>query len=263
MAKIRHVAMMVKDAKRLRDFYVEEFGFEECYHSASDSYMVTDGLFNLALLKIRQNDSPLAGTHRADGGEADQRPGINHFGFVVDNVEEALERAGSELVRGQTPQDGRPAEMRVHDPWGNKFDLSARGYFGREEKRLPAIRRVIHQAEQPAEVAAFFRERVGLNDEGTGPDGTTYLGDGHIHLEFLPKPLLSKPGIQAIGIQVDDWATLAQRFAAMNYSLPRPGAPDGEIVVNDPEGNLLFISQIGWNERSGKSAPTLAGATTA
>src|ERR687884_26693 len=110
VAKIRHVAMMVKDAKRLRDFYVEGFGFEECYHSASDSYMVTDGLFNLALLKIRPNDSPLAGTHRADGGEADQRPGINHFGFVVDSVEEILERVGDDLKHGVNPQDGRPAE---------------------------------------------------------------------------------------------------------------------------------------------------------
>ena len=261
MAKIRHVAVMVTDAKRLRDFYVEGFGFEECYHSQSDSYMVTDGLFNLALLKIRQSDSPLAGTHRADGGEADQRLGINHFGFVVDNVEEALARAGSELTRGQTPQDGRPAEMRVHDPWGNKFDLSARGYFGREEKRLPAIRRVVHQAEQPAEVAAFYRDKVGLNDEGSAPDGTVYLGDGHIHLEFLPRPFLPKPGIQAIGIQVDDWAALAQRFQAMNYPLPTPSAPDAEILLHDPEGNLLFVSQVGWDHRSPAQTGSLAGAT--
>ena len=262
MAKIRHVAAMVNDAKRLRDFYVEGFGFEECYHSHSGSYMVTDGLFNLALLKIRQAESPIVGTHRADGGEADQRLGINHFGFLVDNVDEALERLGPDLMRGQTPQDGRPAEMRVHDPWGNKFDLSARGYFGREEKRLPAIRRVIHQAEHPAEVAAFYRDKLGLNDEGTAPDGTAYLGDGHIHLEFLPKPLLPKQGIQPIGIQVDDWATLAQRFAAMNYPLPTPSAPDAEIVLRDPEGNILFVSQVGWDHRSGTTAATPAGATT-
>ena len=261
MAKIRHVAVMVKDAKRLRDFYVEGFGFEECYHSASDSYMVTDGLFNLALLKIRQNDSPLAGTHRADGGEADQRPGINHFGFVVDNVEEALERAGSDLTRGQTPQDGRPAEMRVHDPWANKFDLSARGYFGREEKRLPAIRRVILQADRPAELAAFYRDKVGLNDEGTAPDGSVFLGDGHIHLDVVPEALLPKKGIQAIGIQVEDWAALAQRFQAMNYPLPTPSAPDGEVVLRDPEDNLLFVSQVGWDRRSSAGSGSLAGAT--
>jgi len=262
MAKIRHVAVMVHDAKRLRDFYVDGFGFEECYHSHTDSYMVTDGLFNLALLKIRGTESPLAVTHRADGGEADQRPGINHFGFVVDNVEEALARAGDELVRGQTPQDGRPAEMRVHDPWGNKFDLSARGFLGREEKRLPAIRRVIHQAAQPAVTAAFYRDRIGLDAEGTAPDGTAYLGDGHIHLEFRPQPLLAKTGIQAIGIQVDDWAALAERFKAMGYPLPAPSRPDVEIELRDPEGNLVFVSQVGWDHRTAAAGHSLTGAAT-
>src|SRR5256714_7121436 len=132
MAKIRHVAFMVKNPKALRDFYVQGFGFEQCYESKTGSVMVTDGLFNLALLQIRGADADVVGTHRADGGEADQRPGINHFGFVVDSVDETLSRLGGDLKRGQNPQDGRPAEMRVVDPWGNNFDLSSRGYFGRE-----------------------------------------------------------------------------------------------------------------------------------
>ena len=35
------------DPKALRDFYVQGFGFEQCYESATGSFMVTDGLFNL------------------------------------------------------------------------------------------------------------------------------------------------------------------------------------------------------------------------
>ena len=59
MAKIRHVAMMVKDAALLRDFYRDGFGFEQCYGpSASGSIMVMDGLFNLALLQVRGGASP-------------------------------------------------------------------------------------------------------------------------------------------------------------------------------------------------------------
>ncbi len=253
MAKIRHVAMMVRDAKRLRDFYVEAFGFEECYHSKSDSYMVTDGLFNLALLKIRSSDSPVVGTHRADGGEADQRPGINHFGFVVDSIDAALERVGRQLQHGQNPQDGRPAEMRVHDPWGNKFDLSSRGYFGREERRLPAIRRVILQADDPVAVAAFYRDRLDLTEEG-GADGAVWLSDGYIRLDVVARPLLAKSGIQAFGIQVDDWAALARRLQAIGYPAPTPDTPNAEIVLRDPEGNLLFVSQVGWPCRAGAGA---------
>ncbi|HEY7066828.1 MAG TPA: VOC family protein [Chloroflexota bacterium] len=242
MAKIRHVAMMVKDPKALRDYYVQGFGFEQCYESKTGSVMVTDGLFNLALLQIRGGDSDVVGTHRADGGEANQQPGINHFGFVVDSIDGALERIGGGLKYGENPQDGRPAEMRVVDPWGNNFDLSSRGFFGREEKRVPGIRQVIVQADDPAAVAAFFRDKLELQAEGSGPDGAVALGDGHVHLSVVPQGLTQKRGIQAIGIQVDDWAALRERFAAMGQTLPPAASAAAEVVVRDPEGNILVLS---------------------
>ena len=68
MAKIRHVAFMINDTPKLRDFYQKGFGFEQCYESASGAIMVMDGTFNLALLKIREGESEVVGTHRADGG---------------------------------------------------------------------------------------------------------------------------------------------------------------------------------------------------
>src|SRR5947209_4662268 len=156
MAKIRHVAFMMKEPKKVMEFYEEGLGFEQCYESQSGSVMVTDGLFNLALLQIRPGESDVVGTHREDSGEADQRQGINHYGFVVDSVDETLERLGDDLKHGENPQDGRPAEMRVFDPWGNAFDLSSRGFFGREEKRLPAVRQITVQADRPNEVADFY-----------------------------------------------------------------------------------------------------------
>src|SRR5438445_3071883 len=175
MAKIRHVAFMINDTPKLRDFYQKGFGFEQCYESASGAIMVMDGTFNLALLKIREGEADVVGTHRADGGEADQRPGINHFGFVVDSVDEILERVGPDLKHGVNPQDGRPAEMRVEDPFGNKFDLSARGFFGREERKLPGVRQVVVQTDYPNEVADFYVDKLELQEEGRAPDGSVYL----------------------------------------------------------------------------------------
>jgi catechol 2,3-dioxygenase-like lactoylglutathione lyase family enzyme len=247
MARIRHVAFMVHDPKTLRDFYQRGFGFEQCYESRTGSIMVTDGLFNIALLKIREGDSPIVGTHRADGGEANQTPGINHFGFVVDSIDEALRRIGTDLKHGQNPQDGRPAEMRVIDPWGNNFDLSARGYFGREEKRLPAVRRLVLQADQPAEVAAFYQVKLELQEEGAAPDGSVFLTDGYIHLAVVPQGVTPKRGIQTIGIQVDDWDALAARFQAMGQPLPVPRGKGAGVVVRDPEGNVLLLSDTGWD----------------
>ena len=247
MAKIRHVAFMIREPKKVRDFYEQAFGFEECYSSASGAFMVMDGLFNLALLPIRAGESDMAGTHRADGGEVDQRPGINHFGFLVDSVDETLEGLDPNLKHGENPQDGRPAEMRVFDPWGNGFDLSARGYFGREEKRLPAVRRVVLQADRPNEVADFYREHLDLQDEGQAADGSIYLGDGHIHMAVMQEGLTAKTGIQYIGIQVDSWEATAERFAAAGQQLPKPANPDEDVVIRDPEGNLLVLSERGWD----------------
>src|SRR5581483_8268946 len=262
MAKIRHVAMMVHNPKLLRDYYVQGFGFEQCYESKTGSVMVTDGLFNLALLQIRGGDSEVVGTHRADGGEANQQPGINHFGFVVDSVDETLARIGGDLKHGQNPQDGRPAEMRVIDPWGNNFDLSARGYFGREERRVPAIRQVILQADDPAAVAAFFREKLQLQEERRDADGAVSLGDGHVHLAVVPRGITAKRGIQAIGIQVDSWAALRERVAAMGQTLPPAASDDAEITVRDPEGNVLVLSVSAFDRAQEPAKPLASSSRT-
>lgn len=246
MAKIRHVAFMIKNTAAARDFYQQAFGFEQCYSSASGAFMVMDGLFNVALLPIREGESEVVGTHRADGGEVNQRPGINHFGFIVDSVDETLSRIGPGLKHGENPQDGRPAEMRVFDPWGNGFDLSARGYFGREEARLPAVRQVVLQADHPNEVADFYTSKLDLHEVGRAVDGSVLLGDGLISMALVQEGLTNKRGIQYIGIQIDDWEAAAGRFRAMGHALPAPRSHGGEVAVRDPEGNLLVLSEKGW-----------------
>ncbi len=248
MAKIRHVAMMVNDAAKMRDYYSQGFCFEQCYGpSASGSIMVMDGLFNLALLQVRPGESDVVGTHRADGGEVHQELGVNHFGFVVDNIQESLDRIDKNLKHGENPQDGRPAEMRVVDPWGHNFDLSSRGYFGREDVRLPAIRNVVVQTEEAESMAEFYKAKLDLTEERRGADGSVYLSDGLIHMALVPKGLTDKQGIQYIGIQVDDWDEAAKRFQAMGQPFEVPADRTAEAQVRDPEGNLLVLSQKGWD----------------
>lgn len=246
MAKIRHVAYMVKDPVKMLDWYQRGFGFEECY-SSEFARMALDGLFNIALIRPREGESEVIGTHRADGGEANQKPGINHFGFVVDSVEATLDRLDSSLEHGENPQDGRPAEMRVYDHWGNAFDLAARGYFGREEKRLPAVRQVVLQADRPGEVAEFYKSALELEETGRAPDGSVILSDGYIRFDLVEEGIVPKTGIQYIGIQIDDWAALEARFKAMGEQLPRRGEHQAELRIHDPEGNLIVLSEKGWD----------------
>jgi catechol 2,3-dioxygenase-like lactoylglutathione lyase family enzyme len=239
---------MIKDTEKVKDFYVNGFGFEQCYHNPdTGAFMVMDGTMNVALLKIREGESDVVGTHRADGGEADQRPGINHYGFLVDSVEEILDRVGRDLKHGVNPQDGRPAEMRVEDPFGLKFDLSARGYFGREEVRLPAVRQLVVQTDHPDQVADFYTEHLELNEQARGADGSVYLDDGLIQMALVQEGLTDKHGVQYIGIQIDDWDATAKRFEEMGYAFPVPQNPDADVTVRDPEGNLLVVSRKGWS----------------
>ena len=246
MAKLRHVAFIVKDPDRLYEFYHHLFGVEKVRHGPTGAIHVIDGLFNLAFLKQNVSDSPVINTHRADGEEIDQVQGINHYGFLVDNVEQALSRLDVSLQRGETPQNGRPAEMRFIDPWGNKVDLSARGFLGREEKRLPGVRHVVIQADDPNKVAEFYKAKLDLKEIGRLSEGTIRLSDGDISLDLTKKRLIDKPGIQSFGVQVENWSEAKSKFNELGIELPDPKPGESEMRVSDPEGNLFTVSEKGW-----------------
>ena len=246
MAKLRHVAFIVKDPDRLYEFYHHLFGVEKVRHGPTGAIHVIDGLFNLAFLKQNVSDSPVVNTHRADGEEIDQVQGINHYGFLVDNVEQALSRFDVSLPRGETPQNGRPAEMRFIDPWGNKVDLSARGFLGREEKKLPGVRRVVVQADNPDTAAAFYKSKFELNEIGRLSDGTVRLTDGDISFDLTKNRLIDKPGIQSFGVQVENWSEAKSKFTQLGIELRDPKPGESEVAVSDPEGNLFTVSEKGW-----------------
>jgi catechol 2,3-dioxygenase-like lactoylglutathione lyase family enzyme len=246
MAKIRHVAFIVKEPPKLYDYYHRLFGVEQARVSDTGSIHVVDGLFNLAFLKQIVSDSPVVNTHRADGAEANQTPGINHFGFVVDRLDEVLGRLSDSIQRGENPQNGRPAEMRVIDPWGNNFDLSSRGFLARGENTRPGVRHVAIHAGDPAEVAAFYRANLDLEEVRRQTDGSILMSDGDVSLLLTPRQPIGRPGIQYVGIQIDDWASTEARFEEFGAQLPLPKAGETEVQLRDPEGNLYVLSEQGW-----------------
>jgi catechol 2,3-dioxygenase-like lactoylglutathione lyase family enzyme len=104
----------------MADFYKSVFDLQEVWRD-KDSRVVylTDGVMNLALLPPP-----------SEGGE-DQKLGINHFGFLIEDLEEIQRRLELADVPGATqrPQDGRRyAEFRAADPEGNWFDLAEKGW---------------------------------------------------------------------------------------------------------------------------------------
>ncbi|HEX9453392.1 MAG TPA: VOC family protein [Candidatus Binatia bacterium] len=253
MAKLRHIAFISPEPKTLSDFYQKHFALEEIKVFPSGSRMVIDGLFNLAFLKRRDKPATMTGTHRADGAELEREPGIHHYGFMVDNLDRAVAKLPATLNRGASPQasDGvggaegaRPAEMRFVDPWGNNVDLSARGFLGREEQRLPGVRLAVIQVADLEAARVFYQSQFDLTLLGRDADGSIRLSDGTITLRLTREQIRAKSGIQYFGIEVPELA--AVQTSLRNAGVETSVSAAGEIQLNDPERNRVVVSERGW-----------------
>jgi catechol 2,3-dioxygenase-like lactoylglutathione lyase family enzyme len=255
MGKLRHIAFISDEPKKLSDFYQKHFGFEECKVFPSGSRMVIDPLFNLAFLKSRGDQAgPVVGTHRADGAELERQAGIHHYGFLVDDLNEAVAKLPVALNRGASPQvssgvggpeGARPAEMRFIDPWGNNVDLSARGFLGREEKKLPGVRLLAVQVPDLAAACEFYQQQFDLKMVGWTDDGTIRLSDGTVTLLLTKAQIRAKTGVQYFGIQVSDLPAIKQRLQTDGVAVSENTAD--QIEFNDPEGNRVVVSGHAWN----------------
>ena len=119
MARVRHVALMTERVSELADFYKDTFGMKEVHRGQTreddiQAIYLSDGYINLAILPARGRPE-----------------GINHFGFQVDNLEQAGDIAvnnGARQGPKDLPRDGRFAEVFVQDPMGQRVDLSQQGW---------------------------------------------------------------------------------------------------------------------------------------
>jgi catechol 2,3-dioxygenase-like lactoylglutathione lyase family enzyme len=255
MGKLRHIAFISEEPKKLSDFYQKHFGFEECKVFPSGSRMVIDPLFNLAFLKSRGDQAgPVVGTHGADGAELERQVGIHHYGFLVDDLNQAVAKLPASLNRGASPQvsagvggpeGARPAEMRFIDPWGNNVDLSARGFLGREEKKLPGVRLLAVQVPDLPAACEFYQQQFDLEMVGWTDDGTTRLSDGTVTLLLTKTQIRPKNGVQYFGIQVSDLPAIQQRLQTDGVAISENAAD--QIELNDPEGNRVIVSGHAWN----------------
>jgi predicted enzyme related to lactoylglutathione lyase len=130
MAKLRHIAVVVKDLERAAAFYEKVFDLkrvgEEHLEMGSGVYL-SDGVINLALLKYK-------GESGSGLKDAANFVGAHHFGFQVDDLAETQKRI--EAAGGQFFFDlGNDAEKenferKFKDPDGVIFDISKKGWQG-------------------------------------------------------------------------------------------------------------------------------------
>lgn len=117
--RIRHIAYNALDPERMLLFYTQVLRLREIPTSylrrqqGLDNRFGGDGLTNLAIHPFYS---------RAEGHEA--RFGINHIGFLVNDLQAAIAELSAALKITPRPSNRPYAEFRFRDPEGNALDLS-------------------------------------------------------------------------------------------------------------------------------------------
>jgi catechol 2,3-dioxygenase-like lactoylglutathione lyase family enzyme len=117
--KIRHLAILARNPKKMADYYTKVFDMEIIHkNAAGNAFFLSDGYITMAVLPHKlENDGSL---------------GINHFGFQVDSIDEISKKIvgfDAEIEEPKKRPADRPyAEFRGCDTEGNGFDLSEHGF---------------------------------------------------------------------------------------------------------------------------------------
>ena len=133
MAKIRHIALCAEHPATLAEFYKSTVGLHEVRRMVAEeggpeAVFLTDGYINLAIIPARG-----------------RQEGIDHFGFLVDDIEvtgRTAKDAGAQTGIAPRPRDGRYAEFRIHDPVGTGIDLAEAGWAVEPETKDQIAARV-------------------------------------------------------------------------------------------------------------------------
>ena len=244
-AQINHMAMISPQYPMLERFYRSYFKFrisERAHHDAEASAIVGDGNVGLNILP------------RRDG----YMGGLDHFGIVVDSIEELLDR-----MQGANPKTNivkrpstRPfAAYSGHDPDGNVFDVaektgdnlkdvySEQHEENWKESRTCQFRRFAIRTPNAEECAEFYTDVLDftLMNNPEGKEGY-HLTDGRVILSLMQWDIdkfggmsIKRPGPDHIGIRVPDLAAFkkeAERIGDKNSFLrarPLGGSEEANV----------------------------------
>lgn len=251
-ARIRYIAIVSEQPEKLAGFYCHYLGMRELGRGEAGDVSVTDGFYNLTLLK-----------HRAGLGEPDERLGLNHFGLEVDDIHEVearLEDFAPDADIRQEAGDLHHGEYRVFDPNGLVVSLSTKRFSVPDgQLGLPHIRHVAMQVPKNDEVLDFYANVFGFRETATSrqcrkiDNPARFAGDGHTALAILRDPDRIRRdnreteerniryGVNHFGFLVPDLPGILQ---TLPDSAARPSVrPMAEYRAYDPDMNGFDLSQ--------------------
>src|SRR5712692_11065960 len=99
MARIKHIALTTKEPAKVAEFYKAAFGLTELRRNNGNVFL-TAGHIHVAVLTHKDERSPDMGAHGPNFS------GIHHFGFEVDDLDEACEKLEGAHGQRLTAKDG-------------------------------------------------------------------------------------------------------------------------------------------------------------
>lgn len=268
---LNHIAITATDPERLKTFYTRWFGFEELNRTDDGSIYLTDGHFNMGLLK-------------QDGVSWENRTtrGPHHVGLTVDSVADVERRLKEHYPAIQLERlsaEDPYSEYRLQDPEKNiVIDISEKGY-GVDPTATGRVPRIVHIAtlnhDMPAQFE-FWQKVFALADarrteeeiedaivqslgeehrKWRSSDNAPFCGDGFMNLAVLPFTAGRTTGCVGKGFDhfgllcPDPHGTARTVLAAEpgTVALDRPADRQTEHRLVDPEGNHFDMSEKkGW-----------------
>jgi predicted enzyme related to lactoylglutathione lyase len=247
MAQIRHIAIFSDEPKRLADFYGAVFGTTVTGIDDLGNAWISDGAFNIALLRRRRENAPR---------------GIHHWGFTIAPEERPrilarMKEYGIEPYSPyvDSPEVHRPyAEDAVKDPDGNRFDLStgmravrtADGSAGTrvagDRKARALIRHIAIFSDDPSKLARFYADVFGLEITGES-QGDVWVTEGYVDVALISRKNAKAPrGIHHCGF------TLAPEAKPEIYrALAERGLTPKDPRADNPAIDRPFVEDAGWD----------------
>ena len=124
-ARLRHIALCVKDVDATADFYEKAFDMKRTKkHEGKTAWAVymSDGVVNLALLQYKSE---------VGSGVPPGWTGIHHFGFQCDDLpaqQKQIEKAGGKFFFDLGEPEDEGFERKFKDPNGIVFDINWKGW---------------------------------------------------------------------------------------------------------------------------------------
>jgi catechol 2,3-dioxygenase-like lactoylglutathione lyase family enzyme len=244
-SQIRYLAIVSEHPEVLAAFYSGYFSMRELGRSGSGDVALTDGFYNISILK------------RRDG----ERPGISHFGVTVDDIGAVQARLRQFAPKTEICQDEGGlfhGDYWISDPSGQTVALSEHQFHTPAvERAFPCIRHLAVCVANNDEVLDFYVNVFGFRESSTSKRiraqnrVVRWAADGATAMAILPdrsrrdmnERESPKDGLNHFGWLVNGLDSFLKSLPEGCLSERPSSRPMAEYRGFDPDRNPFDISQ--------------------